>query len=112
MTLVNWNKLCSKPKSNNCDVNFILSHVRMNLKWCSYDLFFSDAHLLRKERPSEANVSWLSAIGCQKQTAPASSLFLGISSIAYEDVFNQNETDRLNQVYEYVLKNFRRKILF
>ncbi|HLL43906.1 MAG TPA: helix-turn-helix domain-containing protein, partial [Segetibacter sp.] len=34
-----------------------------------------------------------------------------ISSRAYNDVFNQNETDRLNQVYEYVLKNFRRKIL-
>jgi AraC-like DNA-binding protein len=33
-----------------------------------------------------------------------------ISSKAYDDVFNQNETDRLNQVYEYVLKNFRRKI--
>ena len=34
-----------------------------------------------------------------------------ISSRAYNDVFNQNETDRLNQVYEYVIKNFRRKIL-
>ena len=34
-----------------------------------------------------------------------------ISSRAYSDVFNQNETDRLNQVYEYVIKNFRRKIL-
>jgi AraC-like DNA-binding protein len=34
-----------------------------------------------------------------------------ISSRAYNDVLNQNETDRLNQVYEYVLKNFRRKIL-
>lgn len=34
-----------------------------------------------------------------------------ISSKAYDDVFNQNETDRLNQVYEYALKNFRRKIL-
>ncbi len=34
-----------------------------------------------------------------------------ISSRAYDDVFNQNETDRLNQVYEYVLKNFCRKIL-
>lgn len=33
-----------------------------------------------------------------------------ISSKAY-DVFNQNETDRLNIVYEYVLKNFRQKIL-
>ena len=34
-----------------------------------------------------------------------------ISSKTYEDVFNENETDRLNLVYEYVLKNFRRKIL-
>lgn len=34
-----------------------------------------------------------------------------ISSRAYDDVFNQHETDRLNQVYEYVLKNFRRTIL-
>jgi AraC-like DNA-binding protein len=34
-----------------------------------------------------------------------------ISSRAYDDVFNKNETDRLNQVYEYVLKNFRGKIL-
>lgn len=33
-----------------------------------------------------------------------------ISSKAYEDGFNQNETDRLNIVYEYVLKNFRQKI--
>lgn len=33
-----------------------------------------------------------------------------ISSKAYDNVFNENETDRLNQVYEYVLKNFRRKI--
>lgn len=34
-----------------------------------------------------------------------------ISSKAYEDVFDQNETDRLNKVYEYVLQNFRGKIL-
>ena len=33
-----------------------------------------------------------------------------ISSKTYNNVFNKNETDRLNQVYEYVLKNFRRKI--
>lgn len=33
-----------------------------------------------------------------------------ISSIAYEDEFNQNEADRLNIVYEYVFKNFRQKI--
>jgi AraC-like DNA-binding protein len=34
-----------------------------------------------------------------------------ISSITYDDSFNQHETDRLNIVYEYVLKNFRQKIL-
>ena len=34
-----------------------------------------------------------------------------ISSKAYDDVFNQDEADRLNHVYDYVLKNFRRKIL-
>jgi AraC-like DNA-binding protein len=34
-----------------------------------------------------------------------------ISSITYDDSFNQHETDRLNTVYEYVLKNFRQKIL-
>lgn len=34
-----------------------------------------------------------------------------ISSRAYDDVFNENETDRLNIVYEYVLKNFRQKIV-
>jgi AraC-like DNA-binding protein len=33
-----------------------------------------------------------------------------ISSIPYEDSFNQHETDRLNKVYEYVLKNFRKKV--
>jgi AraC-like DNA-binding protein len=33
-----------------------------------------------------------------------------ISSTHYEDSFNQHETDRLNKVYEYVLKNFRRKV--
>lgn len=33
-----------------------------------------------------------------------------ISSIAYDDSFNQHETDRMNVVYEYVLKNFRQKI--
>ncbi len=34
-----------------------------------------------------------------------------VSSKAYDDMLNQNETDRLNVVYEYVLKNFRQKIL-
>jgi AraC-like DNA-binding protein len=34
-----------------------------------------------------------------------------ISSTAYDDVFDQHEHDRLNIVYEYVLKNFRQKIL-
>jgi AraC-like DNA-binding protein len=32
-----------------------------------------------------------------------------ISSLTY-DVFNENETDRLNIVYDYVLKNYRQKI--
>jgi len=34
-----------------------------------------------------------------------------ISSKAYEDAFDENETDRLNIVYEYAFKNFRKKIL-
>jgi AraC-like DNA-binding protein len=34
-----------------------------------------------------------------------------ISSKPYDDSFNQNETDRLNRVYEYAFKNFRKKIL-
>ncbi len=34
-----------------------------------------------------------------------------ISSKAYDDGYNENETDRLNTVYEYVLKNFKQKIL-
>jgi AraC-like DNA-binding protein len=33
-----------------------------------------------------------------------------ISSRGYDEILNQNETDRLNMVYEYVLKNFRQKI--
>jgi AraC-like DNA-binding protein len=33
-----------------------------------------------------------------------------ISSRVYDDILNQNETDRLNMVYEYVLKHFRQKI--
>ncbi|MEO6455180.1 MAG: AraC family transcriptional regulator [Ginsengibacter sp.] len=33
-----------------------------------------------------------------------------ISSRPYSDSFNQNETDRLNTVYEYAFKNFRKKI--
>jgi AraC-like DNA-binding protein len=33
-----------------------------------------------------------------------------ISSVHYEESFNQHETDRLNKVYEYILKNFRRKV--
>lgn len=34
-----------------------------------------------------------------------------ISSKAYDSGLNQHETDRLNIVYEYVIKNFRQKIL-
>lgn len=34
-----------------------------------------------------------------------------ISSKPYEDTFNQNEADRLNKVYEYAFKNFRKKVL-
>ena len=34
-----------------------------------------------------------------------------ISSKPYDDMFNQNETDRLNKVYEYAFKNFRKKVL-
>jgi AraC-like DNA-binding protein len=34
-----------------------------------------------------------------------------ISSTSYNDSFDQNETDRLNIVYEYVLKTFRQKII-
>lgn len=33
-----------------------------------------------------------------------------ISSKPYDDTFNQNETDRLNTVYEFAFKNFRKKI--
>ena len=33
-----------------------------------------------------------------------------ISSKPYSDIFNEYETDRLNIVYDYVLKNFRQKI--
>ena len=33
-----------------------------------------------------------------------------ISSIHYEDSFNQHETDRLNKVYEYVFQNFRKRV--
>lgn len=34
-----------------------------------------------------------------------------ISSRPYNASFNQNETDRLNKVYEYAFKNFRKKVL-
>ncbi|MEO5891374.1 MAG: AraC family transcriptional regulator [Ferruginibacter sp.] len=34
-----------------------------------------------------------------------------ISSKSYDATFNESETDRLNIVYDYVLKNFRQKIL-
>ena len=34
-----------------------------------------------------------------------------ISSKAYEDAFDQHETDRLNKVYEYAFQNFRKKVL-
>lgn len=33
-----------------------------------------------------------------------------ISTKAYEDAFDQHETDRLNKVYEYAFQNFRRKV--
>jgi AraC-like DNA-binding protein len=33
-----------------------------------------------------------------------------ISSRAYDDAFDQHETDRLNKVYEYVFENFRERI--
>ena len=34
-----------------------------------------------------------------------------ISSVAHKEVFHQKETDRMNQVYTFVIKNFSRKIL-
>jgi AraC-like DNA-binding protein len=34
-----------------------------------------------------------------------------ISSKAYDNAFDQNETDRLNKVYEYCFTNFRKKVL-
>ena len=34
-----------------------------------------------------------------------------ISSRAYDDTLEEHETDRLNQVYEYAFKNFRKKVL-
>ena len=34
-----------------------------------------------------------------------------ISSRTYQDSLDQHETDRLNKVYEYVFKNFRKKVL-
>ena len=34
-----------------------------------------------------------------------------ISSKAYDDPFDQHETDRLNKVYEYAFQNFRKKVL-
>jgi AraC-like DNA-binding protein len=34
-----------------------------------------------------------------------------ISSKAYDDAFDQHETDRLNMVYEYTFKNFRKKVM-
>ncbi len=33
-----------------------------------------------------------------------------ISTKAYEDAFDQHETDRLNKVYEYAFQNFRKKV--
>jgi AraC-like DNA-binding protein len=40
----------------------------------------------------------------------ASKNFHYISSVEYNNTFDQHETDRLNIVYEYVMKNFRQKI--
>jgi transcriptional regulator GlxA family with amidase domain len=34
-----------------------------------------------------------------------------VSSDSYNNPFNQHETERMNKVYEYVLKKFRQKIL-
>ena len=34
-----------------------------------------------------------------------------ISTKAYDDAFDQHETDRLNKVYEYAFQNFRKKIV-
>lgn len=34
-----------------------------------------------------------------------------ISTKAYDDAFDQHETDRLNKVYEYAFQNFRKKVL-
>jgi AraC-like DNA-binding protein len=34
-----------------------------------------------------------------------------ISSTSYDDAFDQHETDRLNMVYEYTFKNFRKKVM-
>ena len=34
-----------------------------------------------------------------------------VSSKAYDNAFDQNETDRLNKVYEYAFQNFRKKVL-
>jgi len=34
-----------------------------------------------------------------------------ISSKAYDEGIDQHETDRLNKVYEYAFKNFRKKVL-
>lgn len=33
-----------------------------------------------------------------------------ISSVAFADAINEDETDRVNQVYDYVIKNFRQRI--
>lgn len=33
-----------------------------------------------------------------------------VSSTAYDDIFNEDETDRINIVYEYVMKNFKQRI--
>jgi AraC-like DNA-binding protein len=43
-------------------------------------------------------------------TLATSKNFHYISSKEYDDDFNQHETDRLNIVYEYAMKNFRQKI--
>lgn len=44
------------------------------------------------------------------ETLAASKSYHLISSVTYDNTFNENETGRMNQVYEYVIKNFKQKI--
>ena len=49
-------------------------------------------------------------VPCNPEYLASTKEYQYISSIAHKDVFHQKETDRLNQVYTFVLKNFSRKI--